>query len=109
MGPGDGVVLNRTRPVRRMVDVTVGPVLVPGGRGVRVTPMVFGPIGRGAAGQSDTHVLTGEGAAVNGTCEMGDDKHDETEQQAEPGRTPGMARCPDSQSDHALSVFDHSR
>jgi len=109
MGPGAGVVQSRTRPVRRMVDVTVGPVLMPGGRRVRVTPIAFGPIGSGTAGQGETHVLTGEGADVNGTREMGDDQHDETEQQAETGRTPGMAHRPDSQPDHALTVFDHSR
>jgi hypothetical protein len=109
MGPGDGVVLDRARSIRCMVDVTVGRVFMPGGRCVRVTPMTFGPIGSGAADQADTHVLTGEGAAVNGTREMGDDQHDKTEQQAETGRTPGMARCPDPQSDHTPTVIDQGR
>jgi hypothetical protein len=89
--------------------VTVGRVFMPGGRCVRVTPMAFGPIGSGAADQADTHVLTGEGAAVNGTREMGDDQHDKTEQQAETGRTPGMARCPDPQPDHTPTVIDQGR
>jgi hypothetical protein len=36
---------------------------------------------------------------------MGDDQHDEAEQQADPARTPGGSR-PDPHSDHLHSVFE---
>lgn len=78
-------------------------VVVPGGRRERSVVGVLVVVGRDLDG--GTHVRSGERRAVPGAGEMGDDQHDEAEQQADPARTPGGSRL-DPQSDHLHSVFD---